>query len=521
MSALLLLLSPILILAVGAVVLMLVDAFQEQEGGLAMPTTLLHFVAAAAALAVWQRGIPADQSVLQGWLVVDKTVLFLEAPIAIGGALASLAAGGYLAEHKLDRGEYYPLLAFGSAGAMLLAASNDMLMLFIALETMSLAVYALTGFRRTSPRSAEGALKYFLLGSFAAALLLFGAALLYVISGHTDFPGIAQGLHAAGEGALSGVRTQIGILAMLLIVVAMAFKISAAPFHMWTPDAYEGAPTSTTAYMSVVVKTAAFGLFLRMMLALWGDPASASGTAGWPALLAWLAVLTMTVGNLAALTQTNVKRMLAYSSIAHAGYILLGMVAAPRAGTGPAAQAAVLFYLLAYTVSNVGAFAALMLAGRRGAEAVSYDDLAGYARRHPAAGFALTFFLISLIGVPSTAGFFGKFYIIRATLDAGYTGLAIIAVVNSAISAYYYLGVMVKMYMRDPAPGAAKAAPMKGFYLVATILAAGFMVLQLGLLPHRWLSLATEASTPAVAAPAPTAAEAAAPAAAPAAAAQK
>ena len=516
MSALLLLLSPILILAVGAVVLMLVDAFQEQEGGLAMPTTLLHFVAAAAALAVWQRGIPADQSVLQGWLVVDKTVLFLEATIAIGGALASLAAGGYLAEHKLDRGEYYPLLAFGSAGAMLLAASNDMLMLFIALETMSLAVYALTGFRRTSPRSAEGALKYFLLGSFAAALLLFGAALLYVISGHTDFPGIAQGLHAAGEGALSGVRTQIGILAMLLIVVAMAFKISAAPFHMWTPDAYEGAPTSTTAYMSVVVKTAAFGLFLRMMLALWGDPASASGTAGWPAILAWLAVLTMTVGNLAALTQTNVKRMLAYSSIAHAGYILLGMVAAPRAGTGPAAQAAVLFYLLAYTVSNVGAFAALMLAGRRGAEAVSYDDLAGYARRHPAAGFALTFFLISLIGVPSTAGFFGKFYIIRATLDAGYTGLAIIAVVNSAISAYYYLGVMVKMYMRDPAPGAAKAAPMKSFYLVATILAAGFMVLQLGLLPQRWLALATEASTPTAAAPAPTAAEAAAPAAAPA-----
>ncbi len=516
MSALLLLLSPILILSVGAVVLMLVDAFQEQEGGLAMPTTLLHFVAAAAALAVWQRGIPADQSVLQGWLVVDKTVLFLEATIAIGGALASLAAGGYLAEHKLDRGEYYPLLAFGSAGAMLLAASNDMLMLFIALETMSLAVYAMTGFRRTSPRSAEGALKYFLLGSFAAALLLFGAALLYVISGHTDFPGIAQGLHAAGEGALSGVRTQIGILAMLLIVVAMAFKISAAPFHMWTPDAYEGAPTATTAYMSVVVKTAAFGLFMRMMLALWGDPASASGTAGWPALLGWLAVLTMTVGNLAALTQTNVKRMLAYSSIAHAGYILLGLVAAPRAGTGPAAQAAVLFYLLAYTVSNVGAFAALMLAGRRGAEAVSYDDLAGYARRHPAAGFALTFFLISLIGVPSTAGFFGKFYIIRATLDAGYTGLAIIAVVNSAISAYYYLGVMVKMYMRDPAPGAAKAAPMKSFYLVATILAAGFMVLQLGLLPQRWLTLATEASTPAAAAPAPTAAEAAAPAAAPA-----
>lgn len=516
MSAMLLLLSPILILSVGAVVLMMLDAFQEQEGGLAMPTTLLHFVAAAAAFAVWQRGIPADQSSLAGWLVVDKTVLFLEATIAIGGALSSLAAGGYLAEHKLDRGEYYPLMAFASAGAMLLVAANDMLMLFIALETMSLAVYALTGFRRTSARSAEGALKYFLLGSFAAALLLFGAALLYVVSGHTDFPGITAGLRGAAEGPLSGVRTQIGILAMLLIVVAMAFKVSAAPFHMWTPDAYEGAPTSTTAYMSVVVKAAAFGVFMRLMLAVWGDPASASGTAGWPALLAWIAVLTMTVGNLVALTQTNVKRMLAYSSIAHAGYILLGLIAAPRAGTGASAQAAVLFYLLAYTVTNVGAFAALMLAGRRGAEAVSYDDLAGYARRHPAAGFAMTFFLLSLIGVPSTAGFFGKFYIIRATLDAGYTGLAIIAVVNSAISAYYYLGVMVKMYMRDPAPGAPKAAPMSSFYVVATILAAGFMVLNLGLLPQRWLGLALEASTPASAAVAQPAAADAPPAPAPA-----
>lgn len=497
MTSLLLLLSPILILAAGAVVLMMVDAFQHEEGGLAMPTALLHFVAAAAALALWKRGIPVDQTALHGWLVVDKTVLFLEATIALGGALASLAAGGYLAEHKLDRGEYYPLMAFSSAGAMMLAASSDLLMLFIALETMSLGVYAMTGFRRSSARSAEGALKYFLLGSFAAALLLFGAALLYAITGHTDFVGVAQGIRAAGEGPLSGVRTQISIFAMLLIVVSMAFKVSAVPFHMWTPDAYEGAPTSTTAYMSVVVKAAAFGLFMRMMLALWGDPASASGTAGWPAILAWIAVLTMTVGNLVALTQTNVKRMLAYSSIAHAGYILLGVVAAPKAATGAGAQAAVLYYLLTYTVTNVGAFAALMLAGRRGAEAVSYDDLAGYARRHPAAGFAMTFFLLSLIGVPPTAGFFGKFYIIRATLDANYTGLALIAVVNSAVSAYYYLGVMVKMYMRDPAPGAPKAAPMRSFYVVSTILAAGLMVVNLGLMPERWLALAIEAVTPA------------------------
>jgi NADH-quinone oxidoreductase subunit N len=208
-----------------------------------------------------------------------------------------------------------------------------------------------------------------------------------------------------------------------------------------------------------------------------------------------IAVLTMTVGNLAALTQTSVKRMLAYSSIAHAGYLLLGVVVAPHAtGTGAAAQASVLFYLLGYTVSNIGAIGALILAGRRGAEAVSYDDLAGYARRHPAAGFALAFFLLSLTGVPPTVGFFGKFYIIRATLDAGYTSLAIIALLNSAVSAYYYLGVMVKMYMRDPAPGAVAAAPMKSFYVVSTLLAAAALVVAMGTMPERWLTLAGQAT---------------------------
>ncbi len=189
---LLLLLSPILVLALGALVIMMIDAFQEEEGGLAMPTALLHFVAAALALALWKRGIPVDQADLHGWLSVDKAALFLEATIALGGGLASLLAGGYLAEHRIDRGEYYALITFSSAGAMLLSSANDMLMLFLGLETMSLGVYAMTGFRRGNARSAEAALKYFLLGSFAAALLLMGAALLYVVTGHTDFPGIAQ-----------------------------------------------------------------------------------------------------------------------------------------------------------------------------------------------------------------------------------------------------------------------------------------------------------------------------------------
>jgi NADH-quinone oxidoreductase subunit N len=513
---LVLLLSPILVLALGALVVMMIDAFQSEEGGLAMPTALLHFVAAALALALWKRGIPADQTVLHGWLVVDKPALFVEATIALGGGLASLLAGGYLAEHKLDRGEYYSLIAFSSAGAMLLSSSNDMLMLFLGLETMSLGVYAMTGFRRGNARSAEAALKYFLLGSFAAALLLMGAALLYVITGHTDFPGIAQALRAgAPEGAseavlaLAATKSKIAVLAMLLVVVAMAFKVGAVPFHMWTPDAYEGAPTSTTSYMSVVVKAAAFGALLRIMLTVFGDPGSAGSAAGWPALLAYIAVATMTVGNLVALTQTSVKRMLAYSSVAHAGYLLLGVVATPREGVGATAYASVLFYLAAYTASNIGALGALILAGRRGAEAVTYDDLAGYARRHPAAGFALTFFLLSLTGVPPTGGFFAKFYVVRAALDAGFTTLAIVAMINSAVSAYYYLGVLVRMYMREPAPGAPLASPMRSGYVVSTLIVAAVLVLWMGAMPERWLTLAVEATAPATAtataeAPAPT-----------------
>ena len=296
---LVLLLSPILIPVVGALVLMLLDAFQKEEGGLAMPTALIHFTAAAMALALWKHGLPADVSALHGYLTIDKVSLFLDATIALGGAIASLLAGGYLAEHKLDRGEYYPLITFSTAGAMMLVSASDVLMLFLGLETMSLGVYAMTGFRRGSPRSAEAAMKYFLLGSFAAALLLFGSALLYVLTGHTDYAGIASALHDAAAqtaadataAAQQTTRARVGIFAMLLVLVSMAFKVGAVPFHMWTPDAYEGAPTSSMAYMSVVVKAAAFGAFARIMLAIFGDANSAGAAAGWPAALAWICLL--------------------------------------------------------------------------------------------------------------------------------------------------------------------------------------------------------------------------------------
>lgn len=511
---------PIVILAAGGLVLMLADAFQHREGGLAIPTAFLHFAAAASAMALWPMAgdagtVSEATRVLGNYLVFDRTTLFLDMVIALGGALAALLAGGYLAEHALERGEFYSLLTFSTSGCMMLAGANDLVMVFIGLETLSLGVYAMTGFRRTSPRSTEAALKYFLLGSFAAAILLYGSALLYGITGHTDLPGIRQALATPLEpppGASAKVveffrvqqtvHDRIGVIAMVLLAVALLFKVSAVPFHMWTPDAYEGAPTPATAYMAVAVKAAAFGAMLRVMVGLFGDPTtSASVAGGWPAIVAWLAVLTMTVGNLIALAQSSIKRMLAYSSIAHAGYLLVGVVVAPRTDplpngdltVGQSGIAAVLFYLLAYAVSNVGAFGALIQAGRRHRETVSYEDVAGLGKRAPAVALAMSFFLLSLAGVPPTVGFFAKLYILRAAVEAGYYWLAVFAVINSAVAAYYYLRVLVKMYMHEPVPGAPTAEPMQSGFVSLTLVTAAVLVLYFGLVPQRYLQYALEA----------------------------
>jgi NADH-quinone oxidoreductase subunit N len=377
----------------------------------------------------------------------------------------------------------------------MLAGAGDLLTVFLGLETMSIGAYALTAFRRASPRSAEGALKYFLLGSFAAALLLYGFALLYGATGHTDLAGIGAAIKSgATEGAIA--KTSVGpmtVFALVLVLVGLAFKVSAVPFHMWTPDAYEGAPTPATTYMAVVVKSGAFAMMLRVLLTAFGDPSSMSWAAGWPPVLAWVAVLTMTVANLIAGRQESVKRMLAYSSIAHAGYILVAVVATMRSQT--VAGASVLFYLLTYTVSTAGAFGALILCGRRGAEAVSYEDLSGIGRRHAAAALPFALFLVSLAGIPPTAGFFGKWFIFRAAMEGGLTWLTIIAFINSVIGAYYYLRVLVYMYMREPAAGAPIAVPMKSGYVTAALLVSALLVLALGLSPTRSLDVAMQAAS--------------------------
>src|SRR4051794_34930631 len=434
--------SPLLIVALGALLLMLVEAFtRSPKGGeLALGTAVTLLAGAGMAIAVWMVG-PPETNELAPYLLTDRFAVFFDFVICIGGGMSALFAGGYMPQHGLDRGEFYPLLLFSAVGAMVLAAAGDLLSLFIGLETMSLGVYALTGFRRGSRRSTEAAMKYFLLGSFAAAILLYGGALLYGATGHTDLAGIGQRIASAGTPikGVAPVSLPLVIVGLMLVLVGLTFKVSAVPFHMWTPDAYEGAPTPATTFMAVAVKSAAFALLLRVLLVSFGDPRSASWGSGWPPVLALFAALTMTVANLIAGRQDSVKRMLAYSSIAHAGYVLIGVTATFRQ-TSHDAEASVLFYLLTYTVSTAGAFGSLILCGRRGAEAVSYEDLAGIGRRHPAVALPFALFLLSLAGIPPTAGFFGKFYIFRAAIgDAGLNTLAIIGLLNSVIGAYYYL----------------------------------------------------------------------------------
>ncbi|MCC6524131.1 MAG: NADH-quinone oxidoreductase subunit N [Polyangiaceae bacterium] len=498
MSSFLVALAPLLVVGLGGLLLMLGEAFAHRERGGSGPSADLaigSFVTLAAgavvAFSLWLVG-PENLGGAAGvapFLIVDRFTLFFDIVLCVGGALAALLAGGYLPEHKLDRGEFYPLLIFSTLGAMVLASAGDLLSLFIGLETMSLGVYALVGFRRGSARSAEGAVKYFLLGSFAAALLLYGGAMLYGATGHTDLAGIGAALRG---GTLTGADYGLAIVAMVLVLAGLAFKVSAVPFHMWTPDAYEGAPTPATSFMAVAVKSAAFATLLRVLVSAFGDPASMSWGTGWPPVVALLAVMTMTVANLVAGRQESVKRMLAYSSIAHAGYLLVAVVALM---TQPGiAQGSILFYLLAYTVSTAGAFGALILCGSRGKEAVSYEDLAGIGHRHPVAAAAFALFLLSLTGVPPTAGFFAKLYVVRAAIGGGFLPLAILLLLNSVVAAYYYLRVLVYMYMREPAPGAPVAVPMRSGYVTAALLICAAGVMLLGLWPTRSLELAIDAA---------------------------
>jgi len=462
---------PGLLVAATAMVVMAADLVlrdADREALALLSIAGLVFTAAVAGR-LWFDGRPLAgfADTLRG----DRYALFFAVLVAAGSLLTVLMSIDFLREHPLPAGEYYALILLSTSGMIFLAAANDLIVLFLALEIMSVAVYVLAGLLRRDARSTEAALKYFLLGAFATGFLLYGIAFFYGACGSTRLDLIAA------EVGRRPLRPFVA-LGIAFLLVGFGFKVALIPFHVWTPDVYEGAPTAVTAFMAVGVKAAAFAAFARVFTAALGAVA-----ASWTGLLWVLAALTMTIGNVTAIRQRSVKRMLAYSSIAHAGYALVGLVAATRDG-----GAALLFYLAVYAAMTLGAFAVLIALGRRGEP---NEDLAGWAGvgfRAPILGLAMAVFMLSLAGIPPTAGFAGKFYLFSAAIDAGYVGLALIGVLNSLISVYYYLGVLIPMYMAEGTP--VIEPPSSRPYLLATILVTVAATLLVGVLPGGPMELA-------------------------------
>jgi NADH-quinone oxidoreductase subunit N len=470
---------PFLTVTLFGVALLLLDAFARGRNGAGaalMPLALLGCLVALG-LTIWSAVALPPRTIYDGMLAVDRASRFFEAVFLVAAILALLLSQSWLREHECEFGEFYALVLFCVAGMMILASAADLVTVFLGLEAMSLGVYVLCGSRLRAARSPEAAFKYFLVGGFSAAVLLYGIALVYGATGTTSLAGIA--------GKAGGVAGDpIFIIGLILLLCGLGYKIAAVPFHMWTPDAYEGAPTPVTAFMAAGVKAAAFAALLRVLTTAFNVETAKVGTAGWVTILQVLAVLTMTLGNIAALRQENVKRLLAYSAISHAGYILVGVVAVGV--VGKEAEPAVLYYLLAYTFSTLGAFGVVAWIGSRNDERLMLDDWAGLASRHPAAALAMTVFLLSLGGIPPTAGFFAKFYVLRAaTMDPQLIPLVVIAVLNSVVAIFYYLKIVMAMYFRELAR---EPHPQSSAATVVALVIAALLVLQMGLMPGLYLS---------------------------------
>ncbi len=447
-------LLPASIVAITGMTLLLMQAFRRRDSEDAPPfeaVTLTGLVAALGSTVLIAQG-PSRNATLGGAIVLDDFSLFAHGLILPVSILAILFSGSYLKATGEQRGEYYALLSFSVVGMLGLVSALELVAMFVALEVMSVSLYSLVGFHRDRMESQEAALKYFLSGAFASAFLLYGMAMLYGAGGSTNLSTLARGISRGGPEAAS-----LAVLGAGLLLVGFGFKLASVPFHMWTPDVYEGAPTPVTAFMSAAVKIASAAALLRVMFIALRDVAP-----DWQAGVALLAGLTMVIGNLGALAQSRLKRMLAFSSIAHVGYLLTALVASPRVATE-----AVFFYLVGYAAVSVGSFGVLGALTREQKPA-TLDDVAGLAEHRPAIAAALSVLLISLTGIPISAGFVGKFYVFSAAVGAGYAGLAILGVLMSVVSAYYYLRVIVAMYMRPsdgrdwgalaPAPGLAVAA---------------------------------------------------------------
>jgi NADH-quinone oxidoreductase subunit N len=472
-------LSPMMVIAGAGCLALLVDTMSKRRAS-ALTVAQIGCLAALAAVVGQWAGADSGEPILAGMWVVDRMALFLDAVFIASALVTLVVAGPFMREHDFEQGEHHALVLFAVAGMMTVAHATHLLALLMGIETMSLAAYLLVACWRRQPLGAEGALKYLLLGALAAGFMVYGTALIYgTTGGEMSYAGIAaRASRAAGN--------PLFIVGMYFLLTGMLFKIAAVPFHMWAPDAYQGAPTPVTGFMAAGIKAAAVGGLLRLLGGVFADPGLSLGHAGWVRILGGVALVTMTWGNLAALRQENIKRMLAYSSIAHAGYLLVGLLALGQRAEG--AQPAVLIYLAAYAFTTLGVFAVVAWVGRRNDERILVNDWSGLARTRPLVALSMVVLLLSLAGVPPTGGFFGKFYVFRAAIQSpDLAWLVVAAVLNSVVSVYYYLRIVVAMYFRDPVRPW-KPYPSAGMAVALAVVV--LLVLALGVVPGPVIDLA-------------------------------
>lgn len=463
---------PALVLSLFGIVIMVAEPFVGEQkksslGWLGFAGTI------AAMLALSPMADHRGQWYSSLWIVDDYSIFFSFIFLLIA-AITTLTSIDFLRRENMNHAEFYALLLFATAGMLMMAASNELMMVFLGLEILSIATYVLAGFRRTDLRSNESALKYFLLGSFSSAFFLYGTALIFGETGSTNLTEIAATLQATEPSGLA-------YMSAAMILIALCFKVAVAPFHIWTPDVYEGAPTPVTGFMSVGPKAAGFAVLFRVFITAFPSIEDRWGSAIW-----LIAALTMILGNVIALVQPNIKRMLAYSSIAHAGYVTVAFAARTERGVSAA-----LFYLLAYSLMNLGAFALVTILSRSEDKLVNAADYAGLGAKRPGLAALLSVFLLSLAGIPGTAGFAGKFFIFRAAVESGLLWLAVIGVVTTVVSFYYYLYILVQMYMREPTDEFSDLRLCGSLKLALAVSVVG--TLYLGVLPTRildWTSIA-------------------------------
>ncbi len=474
---------PFLVTACGGLVIVLLDSLSKPESSRRFLGSFTLVFLAVMILVSLQGIGRSPYPAFYNMVVADDFSRFLSVLFGIAAGLTTLIAMGRLpdqADGSAARGEFYALLLFSTGGATLLVQAADLVALFIALEMLSIPAYIMAASLRRDPRSAEAGLKYFILGSFATGFLVYGIALLYGAAGSTQISAIAQAALAT-----PWTSNPLLIIGSVLVLVGLAFKIAAVPFHMWAPDVYQGSPTPATAFFATGIKAAAFAALLRILFQ--ALPELRIGTAGfeaagWFTLLQGFAIATMTVANLVALVQKDVKRILAYSSVAHAGYLIIGLLCTQEGA------AAILFYLLAYTFMTVGAFALVAYFENKDG-GTSLDDYVGVGRRHAVAAVAMSIFLFSLAGIPPTAGFFGKFFLFKTAIDHGLVALTVIAVLNSLVSAYYYLRIMVAMFMQDET-GSSKPKVTPSISIAIAVGVCLLFVLAIGLYPSPYLNAA-------------------------------